>query len=197
MKERPILFSAPMVRAILEDRKTQTRRVVHWPWKRWPKADELDNLGDMESLWVRGKKITCPYGQPGDRLWVRETWKDDYIPPEDHDAPLSCGTHCGYLYKADGEDEGPWKPSIFMPRAASRITLEVTGVRVERLQEISGEDAEAEGVQLVGGAAMWPHINRGDKMRCAFEQLWDSLNAKRGFGWEKNPWVFVVEIKRI
>jgi len=98
----------------------------------------------------------------------------------------------------DGKMAGliAWKPSIFMPRAACRLVLEVTAVRVERLQEISGLNAEAEGVRLTAGAALWPHVNRSDKMKTAYRALWDSLNAKRGFGWDVNPLVWVIEFKR-
>ena len=143
-----------------------------------------------------GATVGYPYGQPGDRLWVRETWqvvKADANPPR-------------VWYRADPGVEDcvakslvgwqGWRPAIHMPRAACRLVLEVTDVRVEKLQEISDEDAEAEGVELQGGAALWPHINRGDKMKSAYRDLWDSINAKRA-PWASNPWVWVISFRRI
>ncbi len=164
MKERPIMFSGEMVRAILEGRKTQTRRV----WKR-PELRKADwEIGDSS--------IACPYGEVGDRLWVRETW---------------CGGQHGMPvhYKASWTEHeyGPaWKPSIHMPRKYSRITLEITGVRVERVQDMSVEDAINEGIGLSSVDPLG-----------SFGQLWDSINAKCGYGWGVNPWVWVVEFKRV
>lgn len=202
MKERPILFSAPMVRAILEGRKTQTRRVV----KRTP-LEWLDSglHPDFVALPENG---LCPYGQPGDRLWVRETWQgplvddvddvDDYREnPDKFRKPDFCE------YAADG---GPapefvtmdddlvqrWRPSIHMPRWASRILLEVVSVRVERLNDISEPDAMAEGVTL--SAPVKP--SRSERMaRDAYAELWESINGPGS--WEANPWVWVVEFKRV
>ena len=152
MKERPILFSAPMVRAILDGRKTMTRRIL------------TERHGEY-----------CPYGHPGDFLWVRETFYNSRM---DNSMP----TH----YRADNQDEDfqlIWNPSIFMPRWASRILLEITAVRVERLQKISEDDARAEGVspETVG----------------PFSELWDSINRKPGRTWADNPFVWVIEFKRI
>lgn len=195
MKERPILMSAPMVRAILAGTKTQTRRVVKWPFAGQPKADELDNLGDMETLVVRGKYVRCPYGQPGDRLWVRETF-----------AVLDEGggtkaTH----YRADAGGDARidrvagerWRPSIFMPRAACRLVLEISAVRVERLQDISEADAKAEGCRSADHATgreciLDPAMG---SYRLHYRDLWNSLNAKRA-PWSSNPWVWVVEFRR-
>lgn len=172
MSERPILFNGEMVRAILEGRKTQTRRVVK----------QLDLIQDTDPPAFRDAYgdwhptvSRSPYGQPGDRLWVRETWS-----LHDTDNPA---------YKA-GASEGEleyyrWHPSIHMPRKFSRITLEVTGVRVERVQEITPEDAKAEGIE---------HLYAP---RNAFANLWNSINAKRGYSWESNPWVWVVDFTRI
>lgn len=192
-KERPILFSAEMVRAILEGRKTMTRRALKWqpldiiPCPRY--QIELDN-GDIKSCvvaWValtttepepHGKMIRCRYGQPGDRLWVRETFSytgdGDTITNQ-------------ILYRSDGEqiDRDPiWRPSIHMPRWASRITLEIVNVKVERLQDISEADAQKEGMSFIGSRAM-------------FAKLWDSINAKRGYSWESNPWIWAIEFKRV
>ena len=198
---KPIIFSGPMVRAILEGRKTQTRRVLK------PK--------------IVCSQIDCALTYaPGDILWVREsfsTHQDPYhLPPYDYDATIGA---CWYW--ADGNPKyGDWvrpKPSIHMPRWASRITLEVTEVRVQRLQEISEEDAEAEGIedQKTGGLApLWRMYGPAPKLafgvfgnlshdrgqfatdaRDSFATLWNSINAKRGFGWDANPWVAAVTFK--
>jgi hypothetical protein len=233
MKERPILFSAPMVRAILDGTKTQTRRVlVKQP------LDIIPMKGKMTGVqWVgltkrqpdpKGLVFRCRLGVPGDRLWVRETWRVgawneeeglisvDYLAnncarrewlsvgdgelferlwiqssDDASDAGLKCGDE-GYKWKP-GESPCRWRPSIFMSRWASRITLEVTCVRVERLQEISEEDAKAEGIT----APMYPPGNGKATYRLAYLHLWDSLNAKRGFGWDKNPWVWAITFRKV
>lgn len=190
MKERPILFSAPMVRALLAGTKTQTRRVV----KPQPHA------GVRRSPFVKsgledghGREIKNPYGQPGDRLWVRET----FTRHEDESGFGSGRT----LYRADMEGyEAPWAwtPSIFMPRWASRITLEVIGVRVERLQDISEEDARAEGIYEVWpGRWHWMDVAFCDfqTARDAYRALFESINGPGS--WEPDPWVLVVEFKPI
>lgn len=175
MKERPILFSAPMVRALLDGRKTQTRRVVKpQPTATREEAIRTYGKGGTFILEAGFFGVRCPYGQLGDRLWVRETW----------------GACAGSpVYRADDNatcpDGGRWKPSIHMPRWASRITLEVTGVRVERLQDISEEDAIAEGVPE----------QRGDPW--AFQCLWDSINgARERCSWAANPWVWAITFSR-
>ena len=188
MKERPILFSGPMVRAILEGRKTQTRRVVKEPY-------------GLKALWFKalGRPAVsqCPYGQPGDRLWVRETWQP--------------GTW-GPSYRADFTEESarrclnPWKSCIHMPRRFSRITLEVTEVRVQRLQDISEEDAQAEGCHLTAsmthgergpGAKSWVEMPK-DGFKGLFRELWDSINGQRqGCAWADNPWVWAVSFRRV
>jgi len=179
-RDHPILFSGPMVRAILEGRKTQTRRVVN------PDPGSNINpvfLEDGQWQWetVESRR-RCPYGQPGERLWVRETfWNsrgDDSMPT---------------LYKADQDDllpadqdyhQGPWKPSIHMPRWASRLTLNITEIRVERINDISVVDSRAEGIPAAPAGSS-ENID-------LFAELWDSINANRGFGWESNPWVWAV-----
>lgn len=181
MKERPILFSGEMVRAILDGRKTQTRRVV---------KQRGDCSGSVEQ---------CPYGQPGERLWVRETWATEGT-DETSTLPLQ--------FKADRSDWpkcSKWRPSIHMPRWASRITLEIESVRVERLQKITEEDAKAEGTRddaLVHyyceeGTDDDPIGNHRCNWRYAFSRLWESINAKRGFGWDANPWVWVITFRRV
>lgn len=170
-KEKPILFSGAMVRAILEGKKTQTRRVI----KPQPMLDTHTRVTAC---------YKCPYGAPGDRLWVRETWTT-----HQNDKGADC-----LLYRAEVPDPelyAPWRPSIFMPRAASRIMLEVTGVRVERIQEISEADAIAEGVEIIPiDTSTWTN-------RQSFSILWDKINAKRGYSWASNPWVFVISFKLI
>ena len=208
IKERPILFSAPMVRAILEGRKTVTRRAVKFPFIDRAVGCELsgNEIGPEE---IRNN---CPYGVAGQRLWVRETWYCDhfevmrgpYLKPDDLDISeaLEDGT---LVYAADGltpyEQEQPiWKPSIHMPRWASRILLEITAVRVERLQDITEEQAKAEGVRLYTDHAElgdWWHVEGIETYsadpRKSFELLWSSV----GGDWQANPWVWVVEFKRV
>ncbi len=181
MSEHPILFSAAMVKAILEGRKTQTRRVI--------KPQPIHNIKHREYIAViDGSKKQCPYGQPGDRLWVRETWQlseeAGMYYPETGRLPDTLCEYAADYSEVERKDGGPWKPSIFMPRWASRITLEVVKVRVERLQDMSYEDAVAEGID---------HIYPQGRLQ--FRMLWDSINAKRGYGWDVNPWVWVVEFK--
>ena len=179
MNEKPILFNGEMVRAILGGRKTQTRRVVK-DQGRVPTVLQSDGNRLLPKHVPDWFTDYCPYGGHGDRLWVREThWRAE---------GEGTGGKVRFLqYKATSPDDPPlgdrWRPSIHMPRWASRITLEVTGVRVERVQDISNEDVHAEGF------APW-----GDKY-LSFADLWDSINANRGYGWDANPWVWVVEFK--
>ena len=214
IKERPILFSAPMVRAILEDRKTVTRRAIKIQPQMVTDRSIEPWTGDAEVLFKQLQRAgrNCPYGKPGDRLWVRETWycdhfevqKGPYLQPADmHD--LDQSSEDGELvYAADGlapyEQEQPtWKPSIHMPRWASRILLEITDVRVERLQDISGDQAQAEGVD----AAMCQKYleTAPSRFECkeavihGFAGLWQSINGEES--WRSNPWVWVVEFKRV
>ena len=156
-----------------------TRRVVK------PQPEQDTDCPYHIGTGIERKARICPYGKPGDRLWVRETFGVCDFPG----GSASFGKR-KILYKADGEttyDIGKWKPSIFMPRMYSRITLEITSVRVERLQDISNKDIESEGAC---GMACVTH-------RLTFKQLWDSINSKRGYSWESNPWVWVVEFERI
>ena len=174
-KERPILFNGKMVQSILDGRKTQTRRVI--------KPQPVSNPFPLQR---------CPYGVPIDLLWVQETWVK-------WDAGIAYLADCLNRHGVESEDSKRcrldygviWKPSIHMPRWASRITLRVTDVRVERVQEISEADAQAEGVSA------WHDTNNGTVYRPEFRTLWDSINAARGFGWDANPWVWVVEFERV
>lgn len=194
MRERPILFSGPMVRAILAGNKTQTRRVV----KPQPAG-----------AWAAPGKTSCPYGAPGDRLWVRESTHRRPMLNLLTGEPLA-DKYDGGAYTADGADvltpEGfdlAWWysrkscPSIHMPRFACRLVLEVTGVRVERLNEISESDAQAEGC-----APAWldvddnetVHAHQQPTFRRGFARLWREINGPSS--WDANPWVWVVEFRR-
>ena len=143
---------------------------------------------------------TCPYGVPGTRLWVRETWQawklvsTEYDEWEIWDDPIAEAENCASVeYRATSESRPDrWRPSIFMPRWASRITLEITGVRVQRLREISEEDAKAEGIKRVH-----PEKELLGEYKIGYRELWNSINAKRVFGWDANPWVWVLEFRRV
>lgn len=219
MRERPIIFSAPMVRAILDGRKTVTRRVV----KPQPSSELLADFAEIRAM--RGSNrtdaqmlsdcLSCPYGAPGDQLWLREAWQffgwsEDGEPciryaadnavawpqvPAERDAQRLIDIWAGLSAPENVAIDGlardrRWRPSIHMPRWASRITLEVTGVRVERLQDISEADAVAEGCASKG-AEESPAI---DQARTDFQELWTSINGPDS--WEANPWVWVVEFRR-
>jgi hypothetical protein len=232
MKERPILFSSEMVQAILSGQKTMTRRIIKhehaseidaWAWDSERGLWEAGVAGDYGRL-AHGDWVRCPYGVPGDRLWVRETWALSFgglvvTDLADVGGIKSRPTDCEVLYRADGATirNATFRPSIHMPRWASRITLEVTAVRAERLQQISGADCQAEGIILPVGKTKDPdkfiplfrvpnpygvppakgkRWTEDDFWRCAFACLWDDINGKRA-PWESNPWVWVVEFKRV
>lgn len=201
MSERPILFSGVMVRAILAGTKSETRRVVSPQPPDY--VDALHNyqlrkrapyeLQNYETGAPAGygfededRLYKCPYGRPGDRLWVRETWA---VSGHYRDGPR-------YEYRAapaDGKhfrSVGRWRPSIHMPRAASRLSLGVTDVRLQRLQDISWQDVHREGVPD-------EYLAGYEDERLGFRDLWDEINAGRGFGWDGNPWVWVVQFKRL
>jgi hypothetical protein len=227
VSERPILFSGRMVRAILAGRKTQTRRVVN---PQPPKDAALVRLHPVDDtvpelagkvtwfipeagdLWPcnREDAIACRYGQPGDRLWVREAFR--LRADQDSKPPSQDWWKSGAWYEADGTSAQPsgcaggagkLRPSIHMPRWASRITLDVTGVRIERLQDITPEDAKAEGVDVQECAC---DVCRMTSTICTadqgvyietFRELWDSVNGKReGCSWGDNPWLWVVEFPK-
>jgi hypothetical protein len=209
-KERPILFSGEMVRAILDGRKTQTRRIVKPQppsdinvlyggefTQRAPHVIECDETGlpigfgfqyDDDRLWK------CPYGQPGERLWVREA----FAPRSDVELTDAEKARHYCLYKASGGDPrdemnwhdygSKWRPSIHMPRVLSRIDLEITGVRVERVREISADDCLAEGITPQG-------IGSDSALIAAYEKLWCKINGTAS--WDANPFVWVVEFRRL
>ncbi|WP_257394092.1 hypothetical protein [Enterobacter hormaechei] len=213
MKERGMIFNGEMVRAILDGRKTQTRRIMkvqpsdgfhptHNGYDldlnaHWYTPGVVDKNGylqpakkDVFGVADENEGYTCPFGAVGDRIWVRET----FCAVPDYDEPAGCSA---LLYAADGNGPyGKWTPSIHMPRCASRITLEITGVRVERLNTISQEDAQAEGMELTvwrqhtltriaEGEVLTPYDN--------FAQLWESIYGEGS--WHTNPWVWVIEFK--
>ena len=213
MKERPILFSGPMILAILDGSKTQTRRVVKQvatepspalavcrcaaddTWIAWwgdaPKQQTWQQVTDER--YPDGGGFKCPHGKPGDRLWVRETWA---IATAESQAEFNKLAEVAW-YRADGERDIKWRPSIFMPRWASRITLEIVNVRVERLQEVSESDALAEGIQIDPDTS---HCIPGEEIGIsdpveAYAYLWDRIH---GIGsWGRNDWVWVIEFKRL
>lgn len=207
IRERPILFSGPMVRAILDGRKTQTRRVVKpQPTSREQmrgfRLDWLDHgvepdrqrYGITSSV-VDGAEIVCPYGGPGQRLWVRETWG--------RIEAMSTDIRDSLVYRADGDTPamaGYWRPSIHMPRWASRITLEIEAVWCERVQDITEANAMAEGVERI---ELGPHEIAGlpvhpmtSSYAAAFATLWDSINGTK-YPWASNPWIWAITFKRI
>ena len=206
-KERPIIFSTPMVQAILDGRKTQTRRVIKpqptedvgeflcqlWPCRR----KQYEYMGDPEN----GHEVSLkPYAFIGDRLWVRETY---WVQPEnvtERDLINGADTWPDWIYQADEPNEyelKEWgwkkKPSIFMPRKLARIWLEITNIRVERLQDISFDDCYAEGVETYVMSAA--HINVHMSPFQRFTALWDSINGKK-HPWGSNPWVWVIDFEK-
>lgn len=227
MKEHPIIFSAPMVRAIIDGRKTQTRRVLKYqpirctelPVILFPQSRD-ESIMQTGFIWPNAKEqilARCPYGQLGDRLWVRETFQGPLLESEEHEAQFHNDGpdafkkpgFCAYratdtldAVDADGNDLG-WRPSIYMPRWASRILLEITDVRVERLQDISEEDAKAEGADCLITANCTdksralldlPLMEDANPYRNGYALLWESINGDGA--WVANPWVWVVEFKR-
>jgi hypothetical protein len=208
VKDRPILFSAPMACAVGIDQKTQTRRVVK-PTMSTPRVAPLrmepwiiDGVQEVDDhglpCWAgfhpdypgEAKWFSCPHGGVGDRLWVRETWRQG---------------ENGIEYRADAHNDGPvdgrtdaesfhWKPSIFMPRWASRFLLEITEVKIEQVQDITEEDAIAEWCHATQAGNGYPFAMSA---RMNFVDLWDDINAKRGYGWAVNPWVWAITFKRI
>lgn len=228
-RELPILFSDLMILAILSGKKTQTRRVIS------PQPNNPSTFG-TSPIWGRGigrdgrfhlhaafsenghrvdRVVSCPFGAPGDRLWVREAWQPRGV----------CrGQWVSVLYRADGAMiDRPyfrtsmmprWRPSIHMPRVASRITLEIMDIRVDRIQYITDEDAIAEGIEpphepypvfgVGGGSGLeqqaqhrWIARYGRAPVRTAFAKLWDTLNSGRGYSWESNPWVWALTFKKL
>lgn len=248
MTEKPISFSAPMVRAIIDGRKTQTRRVITVPWAKKRKTtpyspyfeesdgkllfqDEFGDWLDFEKKWQ------CPYGSKGTKLWIREEWRT--IKDQDHLKPSNCCIASTIQYRSDmstqipgdttkDEDFGKWRRSRFIPKSFSRLQqLLVKDVRVERVQDITEEDAKAEGVESLdsertieeadysicercGGTGLYNDVGPSlgvipdcdcpdcDTHLKRFQNLWDIINSRRpGCSWKDSPWVWVVEFERI
>lgn len=199
-RERPIIFTGDSVRAILEGRKTQTRRVIKldrdgllsrngYFIELHPTCGPIWHPYSGSGVQAAPKDVVskfCPYGIPGEKLWVRETWRPGRLKS---DPPIYRErAECGMI--ATNSQLVIWRSPIHMPRSASRITLELTNVRVQRLEEISEEDAQAEG--MIGSP-----LNEKQWYRENFEETWNSVNAKRGYGWDTNAWVWVITFKRI
>ncbi|HFE3481497.1 TPA: hypothetical protein ACF3IV_001856 [Enterobacter hormaechei] len=211
MKERGMIFNGEMVRAILDGRKTQTRRIIN-------PQPEATLSGSLSGKWlnrplnglllpkIEDIAIHCPFGVVGDRIWVRETWARYNIDQNSHDIAYRATT------PADWPEEGRWRPSIHMPRWASRIMLEITDVRVERLQDISEEDAKAEGLAEItkDGSLFkfgipdrdgypgaddngWPWTEWERNPVDSYCKLWQSIYGEES--WQANPWVWVIEFK--
>jgi len=235
MRERPIIFNAEMVRAVLDGRKTQTRRIMkvqpesnQFGLRRIIASAERSDTGkyhwtesNATGNHIRSAPFSCPFGAVGDRLWVKETWSVvshafdddglmiDYVPDRPakavHEKPFGRGYYSGHaIYAADGgftwgDDDGCvdgrscWKPSIHMPRWASRITLEMNGVRVERLNSMTEKDALAEG--CLGGHDSIPGYQYSATPHEHFHHVWQSIYGADS--WQANPWVWVVEFKRM
>jgi len=202
MKERPIIFNTESVRAILEGRKTQTRRVI----KPQPEGDrrivqlyEKDWWGfsPIED-WQTTIDIRCPYGKPGDRLWVKEK---HIIDVDRQCAILADGTEVfktgEVIEKFCNTNSINFRSPRFMPRWASRITLEITDVRVERIQDIDEHDILAEGIIPPRCVGMFAEDEFLEIIHDSFITWWDSMNAKCGYGYENNPWVWVIEFKKV
>lgn len=191
MKEHPIIFSGPMVRAILEGRKSQTRRIMkpqpileRGTWRWIPRINTDINVEHINGA-------MCPHGGLKDHLYIRETWADPgFFEKPLYRADFKKGQPRNALgNQAIGGFEFKWKPSIHMPKRFARIWLEIINVRVERIQDIMEEDARAEGIR--------PRWVDSTAYQNGFRKLWDDLNAKRGYGWDKNPWVWVIEFKKL
>jgi hypothetical protein len=201
-KERPIIMQPESVRGVLAGRKTMTRRVVKLPATFSPLATlhHLDSLST--AVFTDGSCVYCPYGKAGDKLWVRETcdYSQAQIDFSTDGTPIgSTANFIAYRATYDGTEppfSGAWKPSIFMPRWASRITLEIVNVRVERLNDISEEDVRAEGVFSEGIKAR--RNAEGDIYYSGFADGWDSINGKRkGCAWADSPWCWVIGFKKV
>lgn len=209
MKERGMIFNGEMVRAILDGRKTQTRRPIKWKQTRfteigeredgskWPWSEDAEHACDF---WH-----PCPFGAVGDRIWVRETFAA--LEPGSYEQAKPQEGHCqdlryaatDRLAKSDADIRGyKWVPSIHMPRWASRILLEITDVRVERLTSISQEDAQAEGMELTGWRPTYSDPDSGGEVWTPYDnfaQLWESIYGEES--WKANGWVWVISFKRV
>lgn len=215
MKERPIIMQAHSVLATLAGRKTQTRRVIKWPFDIAkhhfiPAAVCMDGGGNWiiweenspglaeftKRAYPNADGFACPYGKPGDRLWIKEAW--GYFGGEEYlyQKERNCVGYKADHITTEPIPGGSWRSPMFMPRWASRLTLEVVSVRAERVQSISEKDALAEGIQFPPLYADEPLPSRNYAIK-AFSFLWDSINAKRGHPWSANDFVWVIEYRRL
>lgn len=233
-KESPILMNGAMVRAVLDGSKTQTRRIMRpqpvpipgEPGKHWWPSNAAQSMMRVEDCFQQHPGIfddACPYGQPGDRIWVRETWGVishawdeacnliDWVPDRPATAisemPFGKGYYSGHVIYAvdgafewsgdddgDGDPRSAWHPSIHMPRRASRILLEIVSVRVERLQDISDADIAAEGVEC---SPIEGRYNCAGQYHMPWRDKWRALWKSTGGDWDANPWCWVVTFKRV
>lgn len=201
VRERPILFSGPMIRAILDGRKSMTRRVIK-------NLNPTFVASNPEPHHI-ANAVPCPYGAPGDRLWCKEHWYPAFARTatnsgvmfpslgNPHGAPLGHPNEANPGWSPNGNGKG-WKNPRFMPKYAARIWLEITEVRVQRVQEISEEDAIAEGSVPDPDLDVAPGVSDGFEHRMAFARLWDTLNAKRpGCSWAESPWVWAISFRKL
>ena len=197
-KESPIIMSTELIKAIQAGRKTQTRRIIRSPYQEFGHITS-QGYGNWEDR--TGQTFRCPYGWTGDLLWVRETWGTNTV--DHHTKPSLLPETTRIWYKADYKNDfdfHAWRPSIFMPKWASRITLEIAKIRVEQVQDISVDDAIAEGIKQISNDRHWAwrdYTGNGLRLspKMSFETLWDSINDKRGYPWSSNPWVWVIEFE--
>ncbi|MDR6251625.1 morphogenetic protein [Klebsiella variicola] len=213
MKGRGMIFNAEMVRAILDGRKTQTRRPVKFPVHDKNLGCELAG-NELAGELSAGNYLNSAFGKPGDRIWVRETWQaiHDYCDENGHvderryarSIPRHRGNYWHPVYEEAWGNESredrefPWRPSIHMPRWASRILLEITDVRVERLNAISQEDAQAEGMELTGWRPTYSDPDSGGEVMTPYDnfaELWESIYGEES--WKANGWVWVISFKRV
>ena len=212
MTERGMIFNGEMVRAILDGRKTQTRRPVKFPILDRNLGCELAG-NELAGELSAGNYLNSAFGKPGDRIWVRETFQgplfdydlmDSYCKdPTPFEKPEFCvykadGVPAPEFYDADDELHCCWRPSIHMPRWASRILLEITDVRVERLNAISQEDAQAEGMERAGWRPTYSDPDSGGEVMTPYDnfaELWSSIYGEES--WNANPWVWVISFKRV
>ena len=198
MTEKPILFNAEMVNAILDERKTQTRRPVKE--NLCPFCDESARVNGHVALEMLDYDIPSPYGDVGDTLWVRETW-NEYNGHLAYRADMPMHWDAGDTQHDEDvditEDDYKWSPSIHMPRDYARIFLKIKSVRVERVQDISNDDAMAEGINQDNVNELCNMCSGVTGEQAEFSRVWESIYAKRGYGWDTNCWVWVYDFERV
>lgn len=220
-KEHPILFTSESIRSILSGRKTQTRRIIK---HHSPVYDKPENIAEYKFVEFDGKQvqfrdslglispIKCPYGEVGNILWIKEAWTQwDCIGCRRNENTCACSSNEFFerfphykeiTYKAtykelEGIDIAKWHSPLFMPKEYSRIKLEITNIKVERVQDISEEDAMGEGMRDSRGFNMMPSYTSENHYKLKFKKLWDFIHRKDEFNWELNSWIWAIEFKRI